>query len=60
MNPAEAPRTVPKATIQLARADLYQRTKPADAKAIYQQIQKDYPGMAAGDIASRMLQGQAQ
>jgi len=51
---------VPKATVQLALADLYQRTKPAEAKAIYQQIQKDYPGMAAGDVASRMLQAQAQ
>src|SRR5262249_53388646 len=34
--------SVPKATVQLALADLYQRTKPAEAKAAYQQIQKDY------------------
>jgi len=52
--------TVPKATAQLALADLYQKTKPTEAKAIYQQIQKDYPGMAAGDAASRALQGQVQ
>ena len=50
--------TVPKATAQLELADLYQRTKPAQAAEIYKKLQTEYPGMAAGDLASKMLQGQ--
>ena len=52
--------TVPKATIELALADLYQKTKPTEARALYQQIQKDYPGLAAGDAASKMLDDMAK
>lgn len=49
--------TVPKATAELALADLYQETKPTEAKALYLQIQKEYPGLAAGDAASKILEG---
>ena len=52
--------TVPKATVELARADLYQRTKPTEAKALYLQIQKEYPGLAAGDAATKMLEDTAR
>lgn len=52
--------TVPKATAELALADLYQRTKPAQATALYQQIEKEYPGTAAGDQASKMLEAQTR
>lgn len=52
--------TVPKATSELALADLYQKTKPTEAKALYQQIQKDYPGLAAGDAAAKVLEDTAK
>ena len=52
--------TVPKATVELALADLYQKIKPTEAKALYQQIQKDYPGLAAGDAASKSLEDTAK
>ena len=48
--------TVPKAAIQLALAELYQKTKPAEATALYKKIQTEYPGSAAGSMASKMLQ----
>ena len=48
--------SVPKAFAQLSRADLYQRTKPAEAKVILQQIQKDYAGLTAGDAATKSLE----
>lgn len=48
--------TVPKATAELARAFIYQKTKPNEAAALYQQIQKEYPGLAAGDAASKILE----
>jgi tetratricopeptide (TPR) repeat protein len=52
--------TVPKATAQLALADLYQKTKPAEATALYKKIQTEYAGSAVGDAATRMLQAQSQ
>ena len=52
--------TVPKATVELALADLYQKTKPTEARALYQQIQKENPGLAAGDAASKMLEDTAK
>lgn len=52
--------TVPKATAELALADLYKRIKPVQATALYQQIQKEYSGLAAGDQASKMLEAPAQ
>jgi tetratricopeptide (TPR) repeat protein len=52
--------TVPKATVELALADLYQKIKPTEAGALYQQIQKEYPGLAAGDAASKMLEDGAK
>jgi predicted negative regulator of RcsB-dependent stress response len=51
---------LPKATAELALAELYRRTKPAQAKTLYQQIQKEYPGSAAGDEASKMLLDEGQ
>ncbi|MBI2817247.1 MAG: tetratricopeptide repeat protein [Acidobacteria bacterium] len=52
--------TVPKATAELALADLLRRTKPDQAKQLYEQIQKDYAGMTAADEASKILEAQAQ
>ena len=49
--------TVPKATVELELADLYQKTKPAEAAVLYKKIQTEFPGMAAGDLASKMLLG---
>ena len=51
---------VPKASVQIALAEMYQRTNPSQATAIYQQIEKDYPGTAAADQAAQMLRGGAQ
>jgi TolA-binding protein len=48
---------VPKPTVQIALAELYQRTNPSRATALYQQIEKDYPGTAAADQAAKMLRG---
>lgn len=48
--------TVPKATSQLALAELYQKTKPAEATELYKKIQTEYPGSAAAGMASKMLQ----
>jgi predicted negative regulator of RcsB-dependent stress response len=53
-------RMVPKPSVQIALAEMYQRTNPSQATAIYQQIEKDYPGTAAADLAARMLRGAAQ
>ena len=52
--------TVPKATVELALAQLYQKTNPAQATALYKKIETEYPGSAAGDQASKMLQGQSR
>jgi predicted negative regulator of RcsB-dependent stress response len=52
--------TVPKPTAELALADLLHRTKPDQAKQLYQQIQKDYAGQIAADEASKDLEAQAQ
>jgi hypothetical protein len=51
---------VPKPAAQIALAEMYQRTNPSQATAIYQQIEKDYPGTAAADQAAEMLRGGAQ
>ena len=51
---------VPKPSVQIALAEMYQRTNPSQATAIYQQIEKDYPGTAAADQAAQMLRGAAQ
>ena len=48
---------VPKPAVQIALAELYQKTNPSRATALYQQIEKDYPGTTAGDQASKMLRG---
>ena len=51
---------VPKPTAQIALAELYQRTNPSRATALYQQIERDYPGTAAGDQAARLLRDAVQ
>lgn len=51
---------VPKPSVQIALAEMYQRTNPSQATAIYQQIEKDYPGTAAADQAAQMLRSGAQ
>jgi predicted negative regulator of RcsB-dependent stress response len=53
-------RMVPKPSVQIALAEMYQKTNPSQATAIYQQIEKDYPGTAAADQAAQMLRGGAQ
>jgi len=52
--------TVPKAIPQLALAEMFEKTKPAEATTLYQQIQKENSGKAAGDLASKALQGPGQ
>ena len=51
---------VPKPTVQMALAELYQTTNPSQATALYQQIERDYPGTAAADRAAEMLRSGAQ
>ena len=51
---------VPKATVQLALAELLQKTKPAEAAELYKKIQTEYPGLAAGSEAFKMLQTGSQ
>jgi hypothetical protein len=51
---------VPKPAVQIALAEMYQVTNPSQATAIYQQIEKDYPGTAAADQAAQVLRGGAQ
>jgi len=51
---------VPRATVQIALAELYQTTNPSRATALYQQIEKDYPGTAAADQAAQRLRAGAQ
>ncbi len=48
--------TVPKVRVQLALAELYLKTNPPQAVEIFKQIQKDYPGTAVGDLATKVLQ----
>ena len=48
--------TVPKVTAQLARADLYRRTNRPEAASLYEQIEKEHAGSAAGGYASQKLQ----
>ena len=50
---------VPKPAVQIALAELYQKTNPSQATALYQQIEKENPGTTAGDQAARMLRGSA-
>ncbi len=52
--------TVPKLAAEIALAELYQKTNPPQATAIYQQMAKDYPGTAAGALAARMLRDAAE
>ena len=47
--------TVPKATIQMALAGLYQQTDPQRALEIYQQMANEYSGTAIGDVVTDML-----
>jgi len=51
---------VPKPAVQIVLAELLQKTNPSQATALYQQIEKDYPGTSAADQASKMLRGTPQ
>lgn len=46
---------VPKPRAQLALADLYRKSKPAEAAKLYQQVKKDYPDSPLADEADRRL-----
>lgn len=48
--------TVPKATAQLALAELYQKIRPEQAVDLYQQIVDDYPGTGVGELAAQRLE----
>ena len=50
---------VPKPAVQIALAELYHKTNPPQATALYKQIEKEYSGTAAGDQASKMLRSSA-
>jgi tetratricopeptide (TPR) repeat protein len=52
-NPTEV---VPKPVAQLARANVLLLTNPAQAAALYDQIQKEHQGTAAAEYAAAMLQ----
>jgi predicted negative regulator of RcsB-dependent stress response len=47
--------TVPKSTVQLELASLYQQKQPAEATKLYQQIQKEAPNSPASQIAGQRL-----
>ena len=52
--------SVPKTTAQLALADLYQKTQPAEANKLYEQIAKDDAKGPAGQIAAQRQKATAQ
>ena len=52
--------SVPKTTAQLALADLYQATQPAEANKLYEQIAKDDAKGPAGQIAAQHQKAAAQ
>jgi tetratricopeptide (TPR) repeat protein len=45
-------RTVAKATAQMALADLYRTTNPAQARTIYQELAKDFPETSIAELAN--------
>ena len=49
-------RSVSKNAVQLELASLYEAGQPQEAKRIYEQVQKENPRGAAGEIASGRLQ----
>jgi predicted negative regulator of RcsB-dependent stress response len=46
---------VPRPRAELALADLYRRTKPAEAAKLYEQIKKEFPDSPLSDEADRRL-----
>ena len=52
--------SVPKTTVQLGLADLYQATQPAEASKLYEQIAKDDAKGPAGQIAAQHQKVTAQ
>jgi predicted negative regulator of RcsB-dependent stress response len=52
--------TVPKTTAQFSLADLYEATQPDEARKMYEQIAKDDPKGAAGQIAASKRQAMKQ
>lgn len=49
--------SVSKTTAQLALAEMYETTDPQQAKALYQQVQKENPNTAAAQLAGQKLNG---
>ena len=47
--------TVPKSQAQLALASVYEQKQPQDARNLYQQVQKENPDTAAGQMAASRL-----
>jgi predicted negative regulator of RcsB-dependent stress response len=46
---------VPRARAEMVLAELYRKTKPGEAKKIYQQIKKEYPDTPLADEAEKRL-----
>ncbi|HMD30262.1 MAG TPA: hypothetical protein VKG84_00035, partial [Candidatus Acidoferrales bacterium] len=46
---------VPRARAELALAQLYRKTKPAEAAKIYEQIKKEFPDSPLADEADQRL-----
>lgn len=53
---AHPTQSVPKVTAQLQLAEMYAPKQPNEARAIYQQIVKDNPQSAAGEMATAKMQ----
>lgn len=49
-------RTVPKAASQMALADLYRSKNPAQAKAIYQELAKEFPETSIAEFANLKIE----
>ncbi len=48
--------TVPKASAQIALADIYAKTDPAQARKVYEEVQKENADNLVGQLASSKLQ----
>jgi TolA-binding protein len=47
--------TVPKATAQLTLADMYRSSNPAQARALYQELAKDFPDTTIAELADMRI-----
>lgn len=52
---AKPSNTVPKATAQLTLADLYRASNPAQARALYQELAKDFPDTTIAELANMRI-----